>query len=89
MRPELLEYSRDENGVYEVTVRRDTDNEVLFVDPAGRSRAATNGSRRRTGPYHSNNSDHAGSSGFAATGDPDSHRKCCRPDGRHFYPFPG
>jgi hypothetical protein len=27
---------RDENGVYEVTVRRDTDNEVLFVDPAGR-----------------------------------------------------
>src|ERR1700676_979548 len=27
---------RDENGVYEVTVRRDTANEVLFVDPAGR-----------------------------------------------------
>src|ERR1700726_4291114 len=27
---------RDENGVYEVTVRRDIDNEVLFVDPAGR-----------------------------------------------------
>jgi hypothetical protein len=27
---------RDENGVYEVTVRRDTDNEVLYVDPAGR-----------------------------------------------------
>ena len=27
---------RDENGVYAVTVRRDTDNEVLYVDPAGR-----------------------------------------------------
>jgi hypothetical protein len=27
---------RDENGIYEVTVRRDTDSEVLFVDPAGR-----------------------------------------------------
>jgi hypothetical protein len=27
---------RDENGIYEVTVRRNTDNEVLFVDPAGR-----------------------------------------------------
>jgi len=27
---------RDENGVYEVTVRRDTDNEVLYVDQAGR-----------------------------------------------------
>jgi hypothetical protein len=27
---------RDENGIYEVTVRRDTDNEVLYVDPAGR-----------------------------------------------------
>jgi hypothetical protein len=27
---------RDENGVYEVTVRRDADNEVLFVDQAGR-----------------------------------------------------
>src|SRR5271166_6357660 len=27
---------RDNNGIYEVTVRRATDNEVLFVDPAGR-----------------------------------------------------
>jgi hypothetical protein len=27
---------RDREGVYEVTVRRDSDNEVLFVDPAGR-----------------------------------------------------
>ena len=27
---------RDENGVYEVTVRRDSDNQVLFVDQAGR-----------------------------------------------------
>src|SRR5258708_21668237 len=26
---------RDNNGIYEVTVRRATDNEVLFVDPAG------------------------------------------------------
>ena len=24
---------RDNNGIYEVTVRRATDNEVLFVDP--------------------------------------------------------
>ena len=27
---------RDNHGIYEVTVRRATDNEVLFVDPAGR-----------------------------------------------------
>ena len=27
---------RDENGIYEVTVRRDSDNEVLYVDQAGR-----------------------------------------------------
>jgi hypothetical protein len=27
---------RDENGIYEVTVRRDTENEILYVDPAGR-----------------------------------------------------
>ena len=27
---------RDNQGIYEVTVRRATDNEVLFVDPAGR-----------------------------------------------------
>jgi hypothetical protein len=27
---------RDNLGIYEVTVRRATDNEVLFVDPAGR-----------------------------------------------------
>jgi hypothetical protein len=27
---------RDREGVYEVTVRRDSDNEVLFVDPSGR-----------------------------------------------------
>jgi hypothetical protein len=27
---------RDENGVYQVTVRRDTDNAILYVDPAGR-----------------------------------------------------
>jgi hypothetical protein len=26
---------RDNQGIYEVTVRRATDNEVLFVDPAG------------------------------------------------------
>jgi hypothetical protein len=26
---------RNNNGIYEVTVRRATDNEVLFVDPAG------------------------------------------------------
>ena len=26
----------DNQGIYEVTVRRATDNEVLFVDPAGR-----------------------------------------------------
>jgi hypothetical protein len=27
---------RDDQGIYEVTVRRATDNEILFVDPAGR-----------------------------------------------------
>jgi hypothetical protein len=27
---------RDNQGIYEVTVRRATDNEVLFVDPVGR-----------------------------------------------------
>ena len=27
---------RDTEGIYEVTVRRDTENEVLFVDPSGR-----------------------------------------------------
>jgi hypothetical protein len=27
---------RDDQGIYEVTVRRATDNEVLLVDPAGR-----------------------------------------------------
>src|SRR6202047_1029552 len=27
---------RDNQGIYEVTVRRATDDEVLFVDPAGR-----------------------------------------------------
>jgi lipoprotein-anchoring transpeptidase ErfK/SrfK len=27
---------RDDNGIFEVTVRRDTDNEVLYVDQAGR-----------------------------------------------------
>jgi hypothetical protein len=27
---------RDTEGVYEVTVRRDTGNEVLYVDPSGR-----------------------------------------------------
>src|SRR6202035_547685 len=27
---------RDNQGIYEVTVRRATDNELLFVDPAGR-----------------------------------------------------
>jgi len=27
---------RDVNGVYQVTVRRDTDNAVLYVDPTGR-----------------------------------------------------
>jgi hypothetical protein len=27
---------RDENGLYEVTVRRETDNNVVFVDPYGR-----------------------------------------------------
>ena len=27
---------RDNQGIYEVTVRRATDHEVLFVDPAGR-----------------------------------------------------
>jgi len=27
---------RNNQGIYEVTVRRATDNEVLFVDPAGR-----------------------------------------------------
>jgi hypothetical protein len=26
----------DNQGIYEVTVRRATDDEVLFVDPAGR-----------------------------------------------------
>ncbi len=26
---------RDNHGIYEVTVRRATDNEVLFIDPAG------------------------------------------------------
>ncbi len=27
---------RDENGLYEVTVRRESDNDVVFVDPYGR-----------------------------------------------------
>jgi len=27
---------RDENGLYEVTVRRETDNNVVYVDPYGR-----------------------------------------------------
>jgi hypothetical protein len=27
---------RDENGLYEVTVRRETDNDVVYVDPYGR-----------------------------------------------------
>jgi hypothetical protein len=27
---------RDMNGVYQVTVRRDSDNAILYVDPAGR-----------------------------------------------------
>jgi hypothetical protein len=32
----VIRVIRDENGVYAVTVRRDTDNQVLYVDPAGR-----------------------------------------------------
>src|SRR5260370_9074565 len=27
---------RDENGLYEVTVRRESDNDVVFLDPYGR-----------------------------------------------------
>ncbi len=27
---------RDENGLYEVTVRRESDNDVVYVDPYGR-----------------------------------------------------
>jgi len=32
----IIRVIRDNQGIYEVTVRRATDNEVLFVDPAGR-----------------------------------------------------
>ena len=34
----IIRVIRDNQGIYEVTVRRATDNEVLFVDPAGRLR---------------------------------------------------
>jgi len=32
----MVRVIRDNQGNYEVTVRRATDKEVLFVDPAGR-----------------------------------------------------